>query len=50
MLQANGTHLVYFDNVYAYGRIDAPMTESSPIQPSSRLNVNADLTMRLRAN
>ena len=33
---ANGTHLVYFDNVYAYGRIDAPMTESTPIRPSSR--------------
>ena len=33
---ANGTHLVYFDNVYVYGRIDAPMTESTPIRPSSR--------------
>ena len=33
---ANGTHLVYFDNVYAYGRTDAPMTESTPIRPSSR--------------
>ena len=33
---ANGTHLVYFDNVYAYGRVDAPMTESTPIRPSSR--------------
>ncbi|KRE30409.1 NAD-dependent epimerase/dehydratase family protein [Agromyces sp. Soil535] len=33
---ANGTHLVYFDNVYAYGRTDAPMTESTPIRPTSR--------------
>ena len=33
---ANGTHLVYFDNVYAYGRTDAPMTEATPIRPSSR--------------
>lgn len=33
---ANGSHLVYFDNVYAYGRVDAPMTEATPIQPSSK--------------
>ena len=33
---AHGTHLVYFDNVYAYGTTDAPMTESTPIRPSSR--------------
>ena len=33
---AHGTHLVYFDNVYAYGKTDAPMTESTPIRPSSR--------------
>jgi nucleoside-diphosphate-sugar epimerase len=26
-----GTHLVYFDNVYAYGEVDGPMTESTPI-------------------
>ncbi|MHA6668338.1 NAD-dependent epimerase/dehydratase family protein [Homoserinimonas sp. A447] len=29
------THLVYFDNVYAYGRVDGPMTEETPIRPSS---------------
>jgi len=33
---AEGTHLVYFDNVYAYGMTDSPMTEDSPIRPSSR--------------
>ena len=33
---ANGSRLVYFDNVYAYGRTDAPMTEATPIRPSSR--------------
>ncbi|MCD2443065.1 NAD-dependent epimerase/dehydratase family protein [Agromyces sp. SYSU K20354] len=33
---AAGAHLVYFDNVYAYGRTDAPMTESTPIRPTSR--------------
>ncbi|RXZ67244.1 NAD-dependent epimerase/dehydratase family protein [Agromyces albus] len=36
---AHGTRLVYFDNVYAYGRTDAPMTESTPIRPSSRKGV-----------
>ncbi|BCJ35654.1 NAD-dependent epimerase [Actinocatenispora thailandica] len=33
---AHGTHLVYFDNVYAYGRVDGPMTERTPVDPSSR--------------
>jgi nucleoside-diphosphate-sugar epimerase len=33
---AHGTHLVYFDNVYAYGRVDGPMTEQTPIRPTSR--------------
>lgn len=33
---AHGTNLVYFDNVYVYGRTDAPMTESTPIRPSSK--------------
>ena len=32
---AHGTHLVAFDNVYAYGKVDGPMTESTPIRPSS---------------
>jgi nucleoside-diphosphate-sugar epimerase len=32
---ASGAHLVYFDNVYAYGRVDGPMTEATPIRPSS---------------
>jgi nucleoside-diphosphate-sugar epimerase len=30
-----GTHLVYLDNVYAYGRVDTPMTEQTPLRPSS---------------
>ena len=33
---AEGAHLVYFDNVYVYGRVDGSMTEDSPIRPSSR--------------
>lgn len=28
--------LVFFDNVYAYGRVDGPMTEETPYNPSSR--------------
>ena len=32
---AHDSQLVYFDNVYCYGRTDAPMTESTPIRPSS---------------
>ena len=32
----NDTHLVYFDNVYAYGRVDGAMTERSAISPDSK--------------
>lgn len=32
----HGTHLVYLDNVYAYGEVDAPMTEQTPLRPTSR--------------
>ena len=32
----HGTHLVHLDNVYAYGRVDGPMTEATPIAPCSR--------------
>lgn len=28
--------LVFFDNVYAYGRVDGPMTETTPYNPCSR--------------
>ena len=31
-----GTHLVHLDNVYAYGPVDGPMTEDTPIRPGSR--------------
>lgn len=33
---AKNSRLIFFDNVYAYGKVDGPMTESSPINPSSR--------------
>ncbi len=32
----HGTHLVYLDNVYAYGEVDAPMIEQTPLRPTSR--------------
>lgn len=32
----HGTKLVFFDNVYAYGKVDGVMTESTPYNPCSR--------------
>jgi nucleoside-diphosphate-sugar epimerase len=32
----SGTRLVFFDNVYMYGRVNGPMTESTPFHPCSR--------------
>jgi nucleoside-diphosphate-sugar epimerase len=32
---AQGARLVFFDNVYMYGRVEGPMTETTPIRPSS---------------
>ena len=32
----HGTRLVFFDNVYAYGRVSRPMTEITPFNPCSR--------------
>jgi nucleoside-diphosphate-sugar epimerase len=34
--QRHGTRLVFFDNVYAYGRVDGVMTEETPFRPTSR--------------
>ncbi|MDR1988794.1 MAG: hypothetical protein LBQ09_01030 [Acidobacteriaceae bacterium] len=31
-----GAHLVYLDNVYAYGRVDGVMTEQTPVHPCSK--------------
>lgn len=31
-----GARLVFLDNVYAYGRVDGPMTEATPFNPCSR--------------
>lgn len=47
---ASGVHLVYFDNVYAYGRVDGPMTEATPIRPSSsKGEIRAGLLRMLEA-
>src|SRR5690606_20078175 len=32
----HGVRLVFFDNVYAYGRVEGLMTEETPFNPSSR--------------
>lgn len=32
----HGVRLVFFDNVYAYGRVAGPMTEDTPFNPCSR--------------
>lgn len=34
--QHHGARLTFFDNVYAYGRVDAAMTEDTPFNPCSR--------------
>jgi nucleoside-diphosphate-sugar epimerase len=31
-----GARLVFFDNVYMYGRVNGPMTEETPFNPASR--------------
>jgi nucleoside-diphosphate-sugar epimerase len=31
-----GARLIFFDNVYLYGRVDGPMTEQTPVRPTSR--------------
>lgn len=32
----NGSKLVFFDNVYMYGKVDGPMNEETPFNPCSR--------------
>jgi nucleoside-diphosphate-sugar epimerase len=46
----SGVHLVYFDNVYAYGPVDGPMTEETPIRPTSKKGkIRAELLRMLTA-
>ena len=47
---ASDVHLVYFDNVYAYGPVDGPMTETTPIRPTSKKGqIRAELLRMLDA-
>jgi nucleoside-diphosphate-sugar epimerase len=34
--EAKRARLVFLDNVYAYGAVDGPMTEDTPVRPTSR--------------
>ncbi len=34
--EAKGARLIFFDNVYAYGAVDGPMTEETSVRPTSR--------------
>ncbi|MDT8325090.1 MAG: NAD-dependent epimerase/dehydratase family protein [Bacteroidota bacterium] len=50
----HGTRLVFFDNVYAYGLVDGPMTEATPYNPCSRkgevrARIARDLLEEMRA-
>ncbi len=42
--KATQAKLIFFDNVYMYGKVDGPMTEETPYDPSSR---KGDLRARL---
>ncbi|HEY3384204.1 MAG TPA: NAD-dependent epimerase/dehydratase family protein [Vicinamibacterales bacterium] len=33
--ESKGARLIFFDNVYPYGRVDGPMTEDTPVHPTS---------------
>lgn len=33
--ESNSARLIFFDNVYLYGKVDEPMTEATPVRPSS---------------
>ncbi|MBC7828949.1 MAG: NAD-dependent epimerase/dehydratase family protein [Chitinophagaceae bacterium] len=34
--KSTGARLIFFDNVYMYGHVEGPMTESTPYKPSSK--------------
>lgn len=48
--KAEGAKLLFFDNVYALGAVDGPMTEATPIKPSSKKGeVRAEVLRILQA-
>lgn len=43
-----GAKLIFFDNVYMYGRVNGPMTEDTPYKPTSKKGeVRAEIATRL---
>jgi nucleoside-diphosphate-sugar epimerase len=48
--KATGARLVFFDNVYMYGKVDGAMTEATPYHPTSKKGaVRAGVARRLQA-
>lgn len=48
--EAEEARLVYVDNLYMYGKVDGPMSESTPVNPCSRKGqLRADLAATLLA-
>ncbi len=46
--KAEGAKLVFFDNVYPYGRVEGPMTEETPFNPCSKKGeIRAKLDLKL---
>ncbi len=46
--KAEGAKLVFFDNVYPYGRVEGPMTEDTPFNPCSKKGeIRAKLDLKL---
>ncbi len=48
--EATGCALMFFDNVYAYGPVEGPMTEDTPYRPTSRKGkVRAQIAQAMQA-
>jgi nucleoside-diphosphate-sugar epimerase len=46
--EAKGARLLFFDNVYMYGRVEEPMTEETPVRPSSEKGqIRAEIAQHL---
>lgn len=46
--KAEGAKLVFFDNVYPYGKVNGPMTEETPFNPCSKKgDIRAKLDLKL---
>lgn len=48
--ESKGARLVFFDNVYMYGKVEGPMTEATPVRPTSAKGaIRAEITGFLQA-